>query len=105
MGRESSLGENLVTLTILHRLIAMTFIKVVWRIIRIDLVRAVVLVVGFALFAPHTGLNLGSDSDTISNFTRRDFFADADDLSDDFVTNTQRCCVKVSPSTSDRMDI
>jgi len=79
----------------------MALVKIIWCIICIDLVGTIVLVVCFALLALHTGLHLRSDAYAITNFTCRDFFADPNDLANDFVADAEGRGGKITPSACD----
>jgi len=84
VGAVASLGEDLFAVFILHLFVGMSFMKVVWcvicvwNIIRIILfsktegllthtMRAVILVVRLALRALHAGLNLSTNTNTVSD--------------------------------------
>jgi len=51
-----------------------------------NLLGAVVFVVRLAVIALHTGLNLSTDTDTVSNFACSDPLSDRNDLANDFVS-------------------
>lgn len=96
VARIPSLREYLIAVLILHRLIAVPFIHLIRGVVGVDLVWTVVFIVGLALRALHAGLDLGTHANTISNFAGSDFGANSDDLSDDFMTDTERCYLRIS---------
>lgn len=58
-----------------------------------------------AVLAPHTGLNLSSNTDTIACFTSCDFAANAEDLSDNFMADADGCCWEFTPATGNGVNI
>ena len=71
----------------------------------IDLVRAVVLLVGLALVAGKIGADLGTRSNTVANFVLGDLGSDLDDTANDLVSYAQGKGNVVSPSTGDGVDV
>lgn len=68
-------------------------------------VRTVVLVVRFAVGALHAGLNLGTNTNAVSNFASCDVFANCDDLANDLVSNAQRSHRKIAPTSGDSVNV
>ena len=71
----------------------------------IDLVRAVVLLVGLALVAGKIGADLGTRSNTVANLVLGDLGSDLDDAANDLVSYAQGKGNVVSPSTGDGVDV
>lgn len=69
-----------------------------------DLVRAVVLIIAFALRALQAGPDLGANTDTVSDLDGGTTGTDLDGLADDFVTHADGggC---VAPAAGDGVDI
>lgn len=61
-----------------------------WPGMHTNHVRTVVLVIRFAKLALHTRLNLGPDTDTLSNIEICYLLANCNDFPDDFMANTER---------------
>lgn len=72
-----------------------------------NLVRTVVLVVRFALWALQASPDLSSNTNTVSDLDGGNFGANLDGLSDDFVTNAEGVGGKITagPTSSDAVDI
>ena len=73
--------------------------------VSIDLVRAVVLLVGLALVAGKIGADLGTRSNTVANLVLGDLGSDLDDAANDLVSYAQGKGNVVSPSTGDGVDV
>lgn len=71
----------------------------------IDLVRAVVLLVGLALVTGKIGADLGTRSNTVANLVLGDLGSDLDDAANDLVSYAQGKGNVVSPSTGDGVDV
>lgn len=67
--------------------------------------RAVVLVVGFALRALHARLYLSTNTNTVSSLELLDLGSDSQDLADDLVADADGLCGELSPSTCNGVDI
>lgn len=89
--RISALWEDLVSVLIFHRFVRVTLIELIWSIIGVNLGWAVVLIVRFALWALHAGLDLSSNTNTVTDFAGCDLLSNTNDSADDFVSNTKRC--------------
>lgn len=87
-----------------------SLVLIVLGTIRINLVWAVVLVIGLALWALQARPDLSSDTDTISHLDSGDLVSNLDGLSNDFVTSTNSWVLvygklAVAPTASDCVDI
>lgn len=71
----------------------------------VDLVRAVVLLVSFAVVACKVGSYLCADADSVALLKLCDLGADIDDLADDLVAYTKREGNVFSPPASDCVNI
>ena len=71
----------------------------------IDLVGAVVLLVGLAVVAGKIGANLSTDTSAVSNLDAGDLVTDLDNLADNLVSYAKRKRKLLSPSSSDGVDI
>jgi hypothetical protein len=71
----------------------------------LDLLRAVLLVVGLASRAVETTQDLSSDTDTLSNLELFDLVSDVGDLAYDLVAWNAPLHAKTSPSASDSVHI
>ena len=71
----------------------------------IDLVGAVVLLVGLAVVAGKIGANLSTGSHTVANLVLGDLGSDLDDAANDLVSYAQGKGNVVSPSTGDGVDV
>lgn len=71
---------------------------------RTDLVRAVVLIIRFAVLALQAGPDLCPDTDPVSDLDGRHFVADLDGMANDLVANAKwKACF--APATGDGMDV
>lgn len=75
------------------------------RPICVNLVGAVVLLVGFALGASQVGANLCANTDAISDLHSCDLGPDIDDLANDLVTDAEGQWDVFVPATSDCVDV
>lgn len=73
--------------------------------IRIDLVRAVVLLVCLTVVASKVGTDLGTRADTVAHFVLGNLGSDLDDTTNNLVSYAKRKRNVLTPSTSDGMDI
>lgn len=73
--------------------------------VRIDLVGAVVLLVGLALGAGKIGTDLGTRTDAVSDLVLGDLGSDLDDAANNLVSYTERKGDIIAPSTSDGVDV
>ena len=71
----------------------------------VDLVGAVVLLVGLAVVAGQVGANLGTNTSAVANLDLCDLGADLDDLADDLVSYAERKRDVLSPSTGDGVNV
>ncbi len=76
----------------------------VWCSVGIDLIGAVVLLIGLAVFTCEICLNLCTNTDPVSDFDGLHIFADFDRLTNYFMTNAQWQW-NFSPTTSDGVNI
>lgn len=60
---------------------------------------AIILVIRVALRALHARLNLRTNTDSVASLELLDLRADAENLADDFVTDTDGRCWEVAPSS------
>ena len=67
--------------------------------------RAIILVITLALGATHAGLNLSSNTNTVSNLAGRDVLTNSDDLANDLVSNADRSGGKLAPSSGNSMNV
>lgn len=73
--------------------------------IGIDLVRAVVLVIRFAVLACQIGSNLCADTCSVSDFEVLDFRADFDDFANDLVAYAEGKWDVFAPAAGDGVDV
>ena len=71
----------------------------------IDLVGAVVLLVGLAVVASKIGANLGTGTDTVADLVLGDLGSNLDNVANDLVSYTEGEGNVLAPSTSDGVDI
>ena len=71
----------------------------------IDLIRAVILLVGLALVAGKIGANLGTRTNAVADLVLGDLGSDLDDAANDLVSYAQGKGNVVSPSTGDGVDV
>lgn len=71
----------------------------------IDLVGAVVLLVGLAVVAGKIGANLSTRSHTVADLVLGDLTSDLDDAANDLVSYAERKRNVLAPSTSDGVDV
>ena len=71
----------------------------------IDLVGAVVLLVGLAVVAGKIGANLSTGSHTVANLVLGDLASDLDDAANDLVSYAERERNVLAPSTGDGVDV
>lgn len=71
----------------------------------IDGIRAVVLLVRFAVVAREIGTNLGSNASAIADLEILDLGTDFDDLADDFVAYAERKRDLFSPAAGDGVNV
>jgi hypothetical protein len=71
----------------------------------VDLVGAVVLLVGLAVVASQVGTDLSTNTSAVSDLDLGDLGADLDDLSDDLVSYAERKRDVLSPSASNGVDV
>jgi len=73
--------------------------------VRVDRVRAVVLLVRLAVVAGQVGLDLGAYTDAVADFDGRDIFADLDGLADDLVADAEWQRDIFAPAAGDGVDV
>jgi hypothetical protein len=71
----------------------------------VNLVGAVVLLVGLALIAGEIGTDLGTRTDTVSDLVLGDLRADLDNAANDLVSDAQGKRDLLAPTTSDGVDV